>query len=222
MKQLFQLLLLFFTVFALFSGTIEGDGTKATNPIIWADVPDVAMVRVGDTYYMSSTTMHMSPGLPIMKSKDLVNWKLVSYAYDTLADNEKLRLENGNNAYGAGSWASSIRFHNGLFYVSTFSATSGKTHVYTTDHIEKGEWKEKSFEPVLHDHTLFFDEDGKVYMIYGAGDIRIAELTTEVSGLKENGINKVIIPKASLVASERVGLPAEGSQMVKHNGYYYL
>ena len=58
---------------------------QARNPIIWADVPDMAMIRVGDTYYMSSTTMHMSPGLPIMKSKDLVNWELVSYAYDTLA-----------------------------------------------------------------------------------------------------------------------------------------
>lgn len=54
---------------------------QAQNPIIQADVPDIAMIRVGDTYYMSSTTMHMSPGLPIMKSKDLVNWELVSYAY---------------------------------------------------------------------------------------------------------------------------------------------
>lgn len=205
------------------STTKVGEGIeKAANPIIWADVPDVAMVRVGDTYYMSSTTMHMSPGLPIMKSKDLVNWRLVSYAYDTLADNEKLRLENGKNAYGAGSWASSIRFHNRLFYVSTFSATSGKTHIFTTDNIEKGTWKETTFEPVLHDHTLFFDDDGRVYMIYGAGDIRIAELTPEVSGLKENGIHEVIIPNASKVASDRVGLPAEGSQMVKHNGYYYL
>ena len=50
------------------------------NPVIFADVPDMSMVRVGDTYYMSSTTMHMSPGVPIMKSKDLVNWQLVSYA----------------------------------------------------------------------------------------------------------------------------------------------
>ena len=77
--------------------------------------------------------------------------------------------------------ASSIRYHNGLYYVSTFSTTSGKTHVYTTDNIEKGEWKETTFEPVLHDHTLFFDDDGKVYMIYGAGDIRMVELNENVS-----------------------------------------
>src|ERR1044072_5180596 len=65
--------------------TLGADSTKkAQNPILWADVPDIAIIRVGDTYYMSSTTMHMSPGLPIMKSNDLTNWQLVNYAYDTL------------------------------------------------------------------------------------------------------------------------------------------
>src|SRR3954466_202537 len=57
----------------------------AHNPVIWADVPDIAIIRVGKTYYMSSTTMHMSPGLPIMMSSDLINWRMASYAYDTLA-----------------------------------------------------------------------------------------------------------------------------------------
>src|SRR5688500_14946625 len=117
----------------------------ARNPIIHADVPDIAMIRVGATYYMSSTTMHISPGLPIMKSKDLVNWELVSYAYDTLGDNDALTLQNGKNAYGAGSWASSLRYHNGTFYATTFSSTVGKTHIYTTRDIEKGPWKEISF-----------------------------------------------------------------------------
>ncbi len=74
----------------------------ARNPVIWADVPDVAVIRVGDTYYMSSTTMHMSPGLPIMKSKDLVNWELISYAYDHTGDNDALNLENGRNCLRPG------------------------------------------------------------------------------------------------------------------------
>src|SRR5689334_4129857 len=78
----------------------------ARNPIVFADVPDMAMIRVGDTYYMSSTTMHLSPGLPIMKSKDLVNWQLVNYAYDTLASVDELTLNNGKSTYGRGSWAS--------------------------------------------------------------------------------------------------------------------
>ena len=75
-------------------------GNPACNPILWADVPDLSVIRVGDTYYMSSTTMHLSPGLPIMKSQDLVNWRLVGYAYDTLGGNDALTLQNGKNAYG--------------------------------------------------------------------------------------------------------------------------
>ncbi len=194
----------------------------ACNPIIWADVPDVAVIRVGDTYYMSSTTMHMSPGLPIMKSKNLVNWMLVGYAYDRLVENDAMNLENGKNAYGAGSWASSLRYHNGTYYVSTFSSTSGRTHIYTTQDIEKGPWKEISFAPSLHDHSLFFDDDGRVYMVYGGGDIRLAELKTDLSGLKEGGFHDIIIKNASAVAGSNIGLPAEGSQMLKVHGKYYL
>ncbi len=137
----------------------------AHNPIIWADVPDIAIIRVGKTYYMSSTTMHMSPGLPIMESSDLVNWSMASYAYDTLADNEALRLENGKNAYGRGSWASSLRFHDGVYYASTFSATSGRTHIYSTRDPERGPWKETSFAPAIGDHSLFFDDDGRAYLV---------------------------------------------------------
>ena len=149
------------------------ENQKAKNPVIFADVPDMSMVRVGDTYYMSSTTMHMSPGVPIMKSKDLVNWKLVSYAYDTLADNDELNLTNGKSTYGRGSWASCIRYHNGTLYVTTFAQTTGKTHIYTTKNIEKGPWKVVSFSPSYHDHSLFFDDDGKVYLIYGGGKLKI-------------------------------------------------
>src|SRR5215217_6989153 len=93
---------------------------KANNPIIFADVPDMSMIRVGKNYYMSSTTMHMNPGLPIMKSTDLVNWKIINYAYDTLVSNDEMNLNNGKSTYGRGSWASSIRYHNGIYYVSTF------------------------------------------------------------------------------------------------------
>src|SRR5678809_1767211 len=91
---------------------------KAHNPIIYADVPDMSIIRVGNVYYMSSTTMHLSPGLPIMSSQDLVNWKLVSYAYDTLVSNDEMNLDNGKFTYGRGSWASSLHYHNGTYYVS--------------------------------------------------------------------------------------------------------
>jgi len=194
---------------------------KAKNPIIHADVPDMSMVRVGDTYYMSSTTMHMSPGVPIMKSTDLVNWELINYAYDTLADMDALNLDNDKNAYGKGSWASCIRYYNGTFYVSTFAATTGKTYIFTTKDIEKGTWEEHSFEPSYHDHTLFFDDDGKIYMIWGAGKLMFAELKTDLSGVKE-GSEKVLLENASAPAGDNIMLGAEGSQLFKVNGNYYL
>ncbi|MFC6860355.1 glycoside hydrolase family 43 protein [Zunongwangia atlantica] len=197
---------------------------SAQNPVIFADVPDVSTIRVGDTYYMSSTTMHMSPGLPIMKSKDLINWEMAGYAYDRLVENDKMNLENNEEAYGKGSWASSLRFHDGYFYVSTFSATTGKTHVYKTDSIEKGNWESYAFEPVLHDNSLFFDDDGKVYMIYGGGEIKLIELLPDASGIKPGGIQKTIIENVNMVFGEDEvgGLPGEGSQVFKIDGKYYI
>jgi len=200
----------------------QPDGGRARNPIIWADVPDLAAIRVGDMYYMSSTTMHLSPGLPIMKSTDLVNWQVVGYAYATPADNDALTLRNGKNAYGAGSWASSLRFHDGTYYATTFASTTGRTHVYRTKDIEKGPWAENSFRPALHDHSLFFDDDGRVYMIHGAGNLRLVELKKDVTGLLPGGVDQVIIDNATRVAGPNAGLPAEGSQLRKVNGRYYV
>lgn len=195
---------------------------QAQNPIVYADVPDLSMIRVGINYYMSSTTMHMSPGLPIMKSTDLVNWQLVNYAYDTLADMDDLNLENGKSTYGRGSWASSLRFHKGTFYVSTFAQTTGKSYIYSTNNIEKGPWKVKSFSPSYHDHSLFFDDDGKVYMVYGGGKIKMIELKEDLSGVKPGTKEKVIIANATAVSGDNGGLPAEGSQLFKVKGKYYL
>ncbi|MES2277233.1 MAG: glycoside hydrolase 43 family protein [Bacteroidota bacterium] len=218
-KKWYSILILF-SVFGLIANPSVAQ--KASNPIIYADVPDMSMVRVGDTYYMSSTTMHMSPGLPIMKSTDLVNWKMVSYAYGTLDDVDELNLVNGKSTYGRGSWASSLRYHNGMFYVSTFSGTTGKTYIYQTRNIEKGPWKVISFKPALHDHSLFFDDDGKVYMVYGSGKLMLAELNDDLSGIKTGTIPKVLIANATTVSGTNMGLPAEGSQLFKINGKYYL
>ena len=193
---------------------------RAINPLIHADVPDMSIIRVDSTYYMSSTTMHMSPGVPIMKSNDLTNWELVGYAYERLVENDVMNLENGKQTYGRGSWASSLRFHDGTYYLSTFSATSGKTHIYTTEDIENGPWETHEFAPSYHDHTLFF-EDGKIYMIWGAGELSIVELKDDLSGVKEN-TQQVLIENATEPIGSSIILPAEGSQIFKHNGKYYL
>ncbi|MTB50424.1 glycoside hydrolase 43 family protein [Lewinella sp. W8] len=195
---------------------------QAVNPVIYADVPDMSMIRVGDTYYMSSTTMHLSPGLPIMKSQDLINWEIVGYAYDRLAENDAINLIDGQSAYGRGSWASCLKYHEGTYYASTFSSTTGKTHVYSTEDIEKGPWRARSFTPAYHDHTMFFDDDGRVYMIYGVGDLKIVEMKEDLSGVKPGSEERVLIENASAPAGDNIMLRAEGSQLFKVNGQYYL
>ena len=195
---------------------------KAQNPLIHADVPDMSIIRVGDIYYMSSTTMHVNPGVPIMKSTDLVNWKLVNYAYETLeVDNDRINLDNGKNDYGRGSWASCLRLHNGIYYLSTFSGTTGRTYIYSTKDIEKGPWKKVVLNHSYHDHSILFDDDGKVYMVWGAGKLEIIELNKDLSGVKEE-TKRVLIENASAPAGNNIMLNSEGSQLFKVNGKYYL
>ncbi len=214
-----RITLLFLSILLL--QTLNAQLKQAQNPVIFADVPDPSIIRVGETFYMSSTTMHMSPGVPVMKSSDLVNWQMICYAYDTLANMDELNLINGKNAYGRGSWASSMRYHKGTFYVSTFAQTTNKTYIYSTHDIEEGSWKVISFSPSLHDHSLFFDDDGRVYMLYGAGNLKLVELKEDLSGLKP-GSEQIVIENASAPSGDNIGLPAEGSQLFKVNGKYYL
>jgi beta-xylosidase len=195
---------------------------QAENPIIFAEVPDVAMIRVGENYYMSSTTMHMNPGVPIMKSTDLVNWKLINYAYDTLADLPALNLADGKGIYSRGSWASSLRYHKGTYYVTTFAHDTGETYVFKTKDIEKGNWQRVSFKPSYHDSSLFFDDDGKVYLIYGAEQLKIVELNDDLTGVRQGVPERVLIENSSIPCGEKPSLNAEGSQLFKVNGKYYL
>ncbi len=196
------------------------DKDNAT-PLIYADVPDMSIIRVGNTYYMSSTTMHMSPGVPVMKSNDLANWHMVSYAYDTLANVPAMNLDNGESTYGRGSWASCIRYREGIYYLSTFAQTTNKTYIYTTDNIEHGTWQCREFAPAYHDHSLFFDDDGRSYLIYGNGRLFIVELKEDLSGIKD-GTTRVLLENASAPAGNNIMLGAEGSQLFKVNGKYYL
>ena len=213
---------IFFSLILLVNWCANYAQNKAQNPVIFADVPDMSIIRVNDIYYMSSTTMHMNPGVPIMKSNDLVNWKIVNYAYQTLEDdNDKLNLNNGKNDYGRGSWASSLNYHNGIYYVSTFSGTTGKTYIFSTKDIEKGPWKRTVFTTSYHDHSIFFDDDGKVYMVWGAGKLHIVELNSDLSDVKEE-TKKVLIENASAPAGTNIMLQSEGSQLFKVKGKYYL
>ncbi|WP_370526821.1 glycoside hydrolase 43 family protein [Bacteroides sp. 51] len=186
-----------------------------TNPVLYADVPDPCLIRVDSFYYMISTTMHLMPGAPVMKSKDLVNWETVSYVFQTLTDTPKYDMENGT-VYGRGQWASSIRYHNGRFYVF-FSPNDEpyRGYIYTTTDPEKEPWTLVSRVPHFHDCSLFFDDDGRVYMFYGTGELR--ELNADLSDVKEGGIRKRIIERDAT----ETGL-LEGTHALKKDGKYYV
>lgn len=203
----------------------NGDGTF-TNPVIYSDVPDLDVIRVEDNYYMVSTTMHLSPGMPIMKSKDLVNWEIVNYCYDILDDSDELSLRNGKEAYGDGTWAASIKYHDGKFYVSASSQTTGKTYVFSTTDIENGVWKKSVLDGYNHDLSLLFDdqEDGThIYMFTGSGSVHVRELQEDAEGnvtYKDGGLDQTIIENANY--GEDINLKAEGAHAYKINGKYYI
>lgn len=194
----------------------DGNGNYS-NPVIFADVPDIDFIRVDDAYYMVSTTMHLSPGCPIMKSYDLVNWEIVNYVYNTLGDADNLALRAGDHNYGKGQWAASIRYNNGIYYVGFLSYATGKSYIYYTKDIENGKWDKFEFNEGFHDMSLLFDDDGKVYIIYGGGSIWCVELEKDLSAVKP-GTKRRIIDDAGLVP----GCLAEGAHAYKINGYYYI
>ena len=189
------------------------------NPLIWADVPDVDVVRYGNAFYMISTSMHSMPGCPIMKSTDLANWELVSYVFDTFDDGPGHTLEDGKGVYGKGSWAASLKEHKGVFYAVFNCNDTGCFYVYKCEDIEKGNWQRVAkMNSFFHDPALFFEEDDTPYVVYGNGDIRIVELTKDLKGVKEGGVHKLLLE----TPREGIMLRCEGCHAYKIGEYYYL
>ena len=189
--------------------------TTCLNPVINADLPDLSITRKGADYYLISTTMHLMPGAPIMKSRDLVHWETVSYVFDKLTDTPKYDMNEGT-VYGRGQWASSIRYHQGKFYV-LFSPNDQpyRAYIYSTTDPSKEKWELVSRTPHFHDASLFFDDDGRVFVFSGTGSLR--ELNSDLSDVKQGGVDMQLFERDV----EETGL-LEGSQVVKHNGKYYL
>ena len=187
-----------------------------TNPVLFADVPDMDVVRVGSDYYMVSTTMHLMPGAPIMRSKDMVNWEIISYLFDEIKDSPLYDLEGGD-VYGQGQWASSIRYHNNKFYVFFATNRPQKSYIYSTEN-PAGKWEKiMELDVRYHDASLLFDDDGKVYLAHGSGNISIQELNPDLSGVKADGLNVAVLPGEH----ELPGL-LEGTHLHKFNDKYYM
>ncbi len=215
MRRLLKIAILPALAIASFSCQAEKTDSTFDNPVIWADVPDPDVIRVDNYFYMVSTTMHLMPGCPVMRSKDLVNWETIGYVFDKLNDTPRYNLEGGT-VYGKGQWATSLRYNNGRFY-ALFSPNDipYKSYIYTTDD-PAGEWELVSRTEHFHDSSLLFDDDGRVYVFSGGGNIRVRELNPDLSGVKDGGIDTIAIRPDST----ETGLH-EGSRVIKHNGKYY-
>lgn len=193
---------------------MQNDIIKGKNPLTMADFPDPDVIRVGDTYYMCSTTMYYMPGGALLRSYDLINWELCSHVYETLEDTPRENLDGENHAYANGMWAPCLRYHDGVFHVIFIANDTRKTYHFTAKNPE-GPWKKSYIEGFYHDCSVLFDDDGRVYIMYGNREIHVCELKSDLSGPVE-GTDKVVI------RDETGGmLGYEGTHLYKINGKYY-
>jgi len=198
-----------------------GDGNTTSrqrdiNPITRLDYPDPDVIRVGDTYYMVSTTMYFMPGCEILRSYDLVHWEHAAFVYDRLDSTPAQRLEGSENIYGQGMWAASLRYHNGTFYICFVANDTHKTYLYRAAAIE-GPWEKSEIEGFYHDNSILFDEDGRVYIVYGNREIFLTELREDLSGAKPGGLHRCILKDR-----DDAYLGYEGAHFYKINGRYYI
>lgn len=187
----------------------NGNGTY-TNPLFFDEFSDPDMIRVGSDFYLTGTTMHSMPGLPILHSRDLVNWTLLGYALDRLDLGPSFRLEGGKNEYGRGIWAPSFRYHRGTFYI--FSNVNGQTTQMFRASNPAGPWTRTPMKRSFHDLSVLFDND-KAYVIWGYRGIRIAQLDSDLTDIVSGSERELLPPSAGM---------GEGVHAYKINGKYFL
>jgi xylan 1,4-beta-xylosidase len=188
----------------------NGNGTF-TNPLFYEEFSDPDLIRVGSDFYLTGTTMHSMPGLPVLRSKDLVNWTFVGYALDRLDLGPSFRLEDGKNEYGRGIWAPCLRHHDGTFYI--FSNVNGQTTQLFRAKNPAGPWTRTPMKRSLHDLSVLFDDDGKVWVAWGYQGIRIAQLTADLTDTVPGTERELIPAKAGM---------GEGLHLYKIRGKYFL
>jgi beta-xylosidase len=188
----------------------NGDGTFS-NPLFYDEFSDPDMIRVGDDYYLTGTTMHAMPGLPILHSRDLVNWQHLGYAFDRLDLGPGFRLEQGQEIYGQGIWAPSFRYHNGTFYIFS-NINQHSTQLFRATNAA-GPWARTTLKRAFHDLSVLFDDDGKVYVIWGYQGINFAQLNDELTDIVPGTERVIISPAAGM---------GEGVHFYKIAGRYYI
>lgn len=191
-----------------------------TNPILHSDYSDPDVIRVGDDYWMTSSSFNCVPGLQILHSTDLINWEIAGAALPRLCPEECF----SSPAHGNGVWAPSIRYHDGLFYIFWGDPDHGIYYVSTDN--PRGKWSEPQLSIAgkgLIDPCPLWDEDGKVYLVHGwAGSragfksiLTVCELDPE--SLTSSGEN-VLVFDGNASGNKTV----EGPKLYKRDGWYYI
>lgn len=188
----------------------NGNGTYS-NPLFYDEFSDPDLIRVGSNYYLTGTTMHAMPGLPVLQSTDLVNWHFLGYALDRLDLGPAYRLEDGKDIYGQGIWAPSFRYRDGTFYI--FSNVNGQTTQLFRATNPRGPWTRTPMKRSLHDLSVLFDDDGKVYVVWGYRAIHFAQLDSSLTDFVPGTDRVVIAPQQGM---------GEGSHFYRIHGKYYI
>ena len=191
-----------------------GSGSSYTNPVVWQDFADGDIIRVGDAYYYSASTMHYSPGAPILRSYNLVDWEYAGHSVPRLDFDSAAYDLNGGRAYVKGIWASTLnhRPSNSTYYWIG-CVEFNRTYVYTASAVD-GTWTKRSrINNCYYDAGLLIDSDDTMYVAYGNGTISVARLSAD--GLSQVRAQQVFQTPSS------VGT-LEGSRFYKRNGYYYI
>lgn len=201
------------------------------NPVIYADYSDPDVIRVQDDYYLVASSFHFSPGIPILHSKDLVNWKIIGHvlprldfhpAYDMSPSyplTDAVSKPVGDSLrYAGGVWAPSIRFHQGLFYV--YWATPNEGIFMSTASDPAGAWSKPVMVvagPGYEDPCPFWDDDGKAWLVHS----RVGAGPGILHAMSPDG--KTVYDTGKTIIEDKVNLPVfEGPKVYKRNGYYYI
>lgn len=196
-----------------------GNGTYK-NPVIYADYSDPDVCAVGDDFYLTASSFSCVPGLPILHSKDLVNWRIIGHALDKLVPESYYNVVR----HGKGVWAPSIRYHKGEFYIYWGDPDYGVFMVKTTN--PSGKWSDpilvKEAKGII-DPCPLWDEDGKCYLAYAWAASR-AQINSVICVAEMNveGTKVVGSPRIVFDGNDDVNHTAEGPKFYKYNGYYYL
>ena len=193
----------------------NGDGTY-TNPVINADYPDPDIIRVGEDYYMVSSSFVAMPGIPVCHSKDLINWQIIGHAYDSITFQPQYRMENEKTAYSRLCWAPTIRYYEGTYYIGVNIADDGFVMFKSTK--PEGPYTMHKFEKRLYDPGFFIDDDGRKYVTHGKGKIYLTRLKDDATGVLDPADKGTII----ITAPDGYGHLFEGCHTYKRNGWYYV